>query len=835
MESVCFTGTCWDMPRAELTQKASKKFEVRNSVTKDLDILVCENKNSGSSKLEKAKKNGTRVITYNEFFDMLDDIKDDGVFYIRNGVLEKCMDHKIENVVIPSGVTEIESSAFLFCFHLKSVEIPEGVKEICWGEFHNFSELESVTIHEGTQVIKVKAFEKNPSLKSVSLPSSLSEIQSEAFSSCPALTEITFGGTISQWENVDGMENLLQYVPAKVVKCSDGEWKKPAVLVRDGVVYSFVEKSATSVVIEDGVTEIAEEVFADCTALTSIEIPATVTKIGKFAFDGCVNVQKIVSKSPLFPFSEKTGKLYDATGKSKKAILSLMAGKEKAKKEKIAQVQNVSASAVLESIMSEHKTNAQVVRDDKNAYLQIPTTDGGIEILLADSKVSKWMQNLPALLDLAATGADSIALKKFADENALEDSAKKYVTLSKDGSAKWKKKTNPVYLFIPSGVTQIEEKAFYECDSLKFLVIPESVKNIERDAFCWCSSLENVVFPDGLEEIGKGAFYNCKSLTKVVIPPSVKKIGGSAFSGDSIGKYNSIKDVTISNGVEIIGEGAFSSCHLLESLTIPGSVQNISYGAFSGCLELKTLEIEKGVGKIGEKAFEDCKTLSEITYTGTVDEWNKIEKGRKWNCKVPAQFVKCSDGEVSIVPKIEVIKTDTYTLGIYNNGVERCKCTDETDELVIPDGITIIEHGAFYECTGIKSIVFPSSLTKIERYAFANCTALKSIELPSSLSIIDSEEFSGCTALESIVIPEGVKIINAAAFEDCTALKSVVLPASLTGITNRVFNHCSSLCDITFKGTMEQWKAVSKYFWGNEDMIAKVVHCADGDVEIEVY
>ena len=318
-----------------------------------------------------------------------------------------------------------------------------------------------------------------------------------------------------------------------------------------------------------------------------------------------------------------------------------------------------------------------------------------------------------------------------------------------------------------------------------------------------------MVFGDGLEEIGEGAFYDCNSLTKVVIPPSVKKIGDRAFSGNSIGKYNSIKDVTISNGVEIIGEGAFSSCHSLESLTIPGSVQNIECGAFSGCLELKTLEIEKGVGKIEEKAFEDCKTLSEITYTGTVAEWNKIEKGRKWNCDVPAQFVKCSDGEVSIVPKIEVIKTDTYTLGIYNNGVERCKCTDETDELVIPDGITIIEHGAFCECTGIKSIVFPSSLTKIELDAFSNCTAL-----------------------ESIVIPDGMKIIAPSAFDGCTSLKSVVLPASLTRIGYKVFRYCSSLNEIIYKGTIEQWKAVNNEFYGNEDMPAKVVHCADGDAEI---
>ena len=834
MESVCFTGEYYEMTRAELTEKASKKFEVRKSVTKDLDILVCDDPNSGSSKLEKAKKNGTRVITYNEFMDMVDDIKDDGVFYIRNGVLKKCRDDNIENVVIPSGVTEIDSSAFYDCFDLKSIEIPEGVKEIGWA-FHNFSELESVIIHEGTQIIKYNAFEKNPLLKFVQLPSSLIEIQSEAFLRCPSLSKIVFEGTIEQWKKVKGLENLLQYVPATSVKCSDGEWESPLVFVSDGVAVKCLDKSTTSIKLDEGVTAISENAFKECASVLSIELPSTLTEIRKGAFDDCKNVEKIVSHSPLFTFDEKTKKLYDMTGKTKKIVLSLQAGKEEAKKEKIAQVQNVSASAVLESIMSEHKTNAEVIRDDKNVYLQIQTTDGGIELLLADSKVSKWMANLPAFLDFVATGADSIAIRKFAIEKGLEDSSKKFISISKDGCATWKKKTNPVYLFIPEGVTKIGEEAFSSCKSLKYVVIPEGVKKIERDAFYWCSSLENVVFPDGLEEIGECAFYSCESLTKVVIPPSVKKIGDRAFSGSSFGDNNSIKDVTISNGVEIIGERAFASCHLLESLTIPSSVQNISNGAFSGCLELKTLEIEKGVGKIEEKAFEDCKTLSEITYTGTVDEWNKIEKERKWNCEVPAQFVKCSDGEVSIVPKIEVIKTDTYTLGIYNNGVERCKCTDETDELVIPDGITIIEHGAFCECTGIKSIVFPSSLTKIEQYAFAHCTALKSIELPSSLSIIDLESFIGCTALESIVIPEGVKIINAAAFEDCTSLKSVVFPASLTGITNKVFNHCSSLCDITFKGTMEQWKAVSKYFWGNEDMIAKVVHCSDGDVEIEEY
>ena len=400
--------------------------------------------------------------------------------------------------------------------------------------------------------------------------------------------------------------------------------------------------------------------------------------------------------------------------------------------------------------------------------------------MLADSKVSKWMPNLPAFLDFVTTGADSVALRKFAIENGLEDASRKYITVS-NVVVSWKKKTNPVYLFIPEGITIIERNAFYRCESL-----------------------ERVVLFDGMEEIDMYAFEYCESLKSVVIPPSLKKIDGFAFYC-----CHSLEDLTIPNGVEIIEDSAFASCRYLESLTIPGSVQNIGYGAFSGCTGLKTLVIEKGVGKIESLAFHDCTSLSEIKYTGTVAEWEKIEKGRRWNCEAPAQFVKCSDGEVSIVPKIEEIKTDTYTLKIYDNGIEKCTRPAETDELIIPDGITVIEHSAFWECTGIKSVVFPSSLTKIELDAFSNCTALESIE-----------------------IPDGMKIIDPSAFDGCTSLKSVVLPASLTRIGYKVFRYCSSLNEIIYKGTIEQWKAVNNEFYGNEDMPAKVVHCADGDVEI---
>ena len=82
MESVCFTGACPDMTREELTEMAEEKFEVKSSVTKDLDILVCADPNAGSSKLEKAKKNGTLIISYEEFQEILDEDEYEGFYSI---------------------------------------------------------------------------------------------------------------------------------------------------------------------------------------------------------------------------------------------------------------------------------------------------------------------------------------------------------------------------------------------------------------------------------------------------------------------------------------------------------------------------------------------------------------------------------------------------------------------------------------------------------------------------------------------------------------------------------------------------------------------------------
>jgi hypothetical protein len=54
------------------------------------------------------------------------------------------------------------------------------------------------------------------------------------------------------------------------------------------------------------------------------------------------------------------------------------------------------------------------------------------------------------------------------------------------------------------------------------------------------------------------------------------------------------------------------------------------------------------VTNICDGAFTFCENLTNITFNGTVAEWNAIEKGVGWNDDVPVIEVICLDGIVTV-------------------------------------------------------------------------------------------------------------------------------------------------------------------------------------------
>ena len=128
---------------------------------------------------------------------------------------------------------------------------------------------------------------------------------------------------------------------------------------------------------------------------------------------------------------------------------------------------------------------------------------------------------------------------------------------------------------------------------------------------------------------------------------------------------------------------------------------------------------------------------------------------------------------------------------------------DKKDEsYTIPDSVTIIEGGAFYNNSHLKNVVIPNSVTSIESHAFSGCTSLTGVTIPNSVTSIGDSAFSGCTSLTGVTIPNSVTSIGEKIFYDCTSLAGITIPNSVTSIGWYAFSYCTSLTSITIPNSV---------------------------------
>ncbi len=141
-------------------------------------------------------------------------------------------------------------------------------------------------------------------------------------------------------------------------------------------------------------------------------------------------------------------------------------------------------------------------------------------------------------------------------------------------------------------------------------------------------SVKTITIEDGITKIGSWAFYYCINATKLTIPDGVLTINSYAFAACA-----SLTSITIPDSVTYIGDYSFIMCTGLSNITIPDSVKTIGYGAFANCSGLKSVTFGSGISTIYNGAF-DSTALTDVYYAGSESDWKKVSIGSPNNTEL---------------------------------------------------------------------------------------------------------------------------------------------------------------------------------------------------------
>jgi hypothetical protein len=144
-------------------------------------------------------------------------------------------------------------------------------------------------------------------------------------------------------------------------------------------------------------------------------------------------------------------------------------------------------------------------------------------------------------------------------------------------------------------------------DVIRVRVDP-SVMSIPAYAFNSRKKLTEVELCEGLVEIGERSFMFCDhSITNINIPNSLRRIRGDAFN-------NSLRClVRLHDGIESIGNGAFSNC-IFTNFRVPPLITFISGWMLQGCKSMFSLELPTNISEIENHAFDHCYCLRNVAF-----------------------------------------------------------------------------------------------------------------------------------------------------------------------------------------------------------------------------
>lgn len=421
----------------------------------------------------------------------------------------------VESIAI-ENVKNIGDYAFTYCEELKDVEFLEGVEVIGAWSFSNCINL--LTAYFGNDV---------------------NTIEEGAFYNCP---NVTFKGKFNTDDN-----------SGNNIKDRDGNFVGTVTLPSDG-----------KLDLGDA-TGVSEGAMQNSKAVTELTIPESVERIAAWAFDGCVNLRKVICKPIVPPTAvySTTGvwAAFDNNAEERKFYVPA----ESLEAYKTAKGWSDYADCIFPM---EGSTSKPEMSDREILYTNGSTTE----------------PTLP-------TSEDAFNATIVSNEY---DTGRKCWVMTFDNK-----------------LTKIGEKAFERCN-FESVHLPYGVEQIDQYAFIGCT-MQYIYIPESVTSIGSGALIDLDYITEITIPDSVTSFGKVVVRGQKLTKinnknvsedgrcliiegtlnsfaYGDIETYSFPDSITVIGEA--SCCYApFKDVTIPASVVSIERSALLGT-RLTTLHCE---------------------------------------------------------------------------------------------------------------------------------------------------------------------------------------------------------------------------------------------------
>ena len=670
-------------------------------------------------------------------------------------------------------------------------------------------------IMPGTVLIPVKSF-YGKSISSVTIPSSVLKIGVNAFANCSKLSNVSFENTgDNSLEISEGAfsfcNNLLTVtLPARTTSfvyassdlskqgtfalcsqlenlnvdpnCKNYSSVNGIVTSKDGKKVLYCPEGKSGDVNLRGITTVNAQAFKNCTKITSVFVPGSVTSIGEEAFAYCYKLSKLDFELA----SDKIdGSNYNTLTIESKAFYNC----------------NLSTLTLPQNA---RKILAYAFGSNSNLLEVNLNTIGSLEY---EDGVTASTDNISSVktlnLGVNVTEFDIASVFGGNDGNLSKINVA-------DGN-KYYSSTNDGVLFNVNKTKII----FYPALSATEYKLPEKVEEIAAGCFKNSNNLEKIIIDANIKKIGDGAFNNCVKLSEVVFENLNNElvVSDNAFSNCEV-----LSSITLPEKTTTLGNSAFANCSGLTTVQLPSTLSYIDSNAFNYCINLTSITLPKGLESVGDDLFNGCSKLAEINVDSENDTWlgyNGILYKKDGNAAKELYYVPAGKSGDVVIPKtVNLIAANSFA---NNTKIKNVSFEDGKSAVSVVNGMEVegeltVGSGAFYSCSNLESVSLPN-VTILSSNLFNYCTSLTTFEVPNTVSTIEDGVFNQCRSLSNLTFEEGNDDLeltiasvssawSGAVFYN-SGIVDLVLPKRLTQIGDYAFNYCKSLNSINIPANIK--------------------------------